>query len=170
QVENSACADVLKIDVLQAVHFIIQGWEEVTAETICNCWCHTNILSVDTNAELYSLSDNIHQTIDLVLEDITNALKDLHIHFANPMSVEEFLSIPEEDVVYEVPKNDQVIEELVKTFKPINLASDDLEEEDSVEILLISISTAIASLETVFMFLLQQDETNEYIKAANLII
>ncbi|CAG8747497.1 12805_t:CDS:2 [Cetraspora pellucida] len=135
KVENGACTDELKIDVLQAYH--------------------TNILFVNTNAKLYSLSDNIHQTLDLVLEDITNALKDFYIYLANLMSVEEFLSISEEDVIYKVFKNDQVIEELVKRFKPVNLASDNSKEEDSVEIFLISINIAIVSLETIFMFLLQ---------------
>ncbi|CAG8710430.1 2402_t:CDS:1, partial [Cetraspora pellucida] len=49
------------------------------------------------------------------------------------------------DVVYKVLKNNQVIKEFVKTFKPVNLASNNSEEEDSIKIPLISISTAIAS-------------------------
>ncbi|CAG8714054.1 9061_t:CDS:2, partial [Cetraspora pellucida] len=121
-VEKSERADGLKMDVLQAIRFIIQGWDEVTAETIRNCWCYTNILSIDTNAKLYSITDNVYQTMDLALDDLTNALEDLCIHFDDPMPVEEFLSIPAEDVVYEIPVNDQVIEELIKTFKPVDLA------------------------------------------------
>ncbi|CAG8672756.1 585_t:CDS:1, partial [Cetraspora pellucida] len=125
-----------------------------------------NILSIDTNAELCSLMDNIHQTEDLTLDDLTNALKDLHIHLTNPMPVEEFLSIPNEDVVYKVSRDDQVIKQLIETFKPVNLSHDDSEEDDSVEIFLISINAAITSLETVCMFLLQQyEEVDEYVKS-----
>ncbi|CAG8778276.1 25189_t:CDS:2, partial [Dentiscutata erythropus] len=130
-VEKSERADGLKMDILQAIHFIIQGWDE-----------------------------HYGQTMDPALDDLTNALEDLCIHFDNPMPVEEFLSIPAEDVVYEIPTNNQVIEELIKTFKPVDLACDDSEDDNSIEIPLISIDIAITSLETVSMFLLQQDEAN----------
>ncbi|CAG8702182.1 3018_t:CDS:2, partial [Dentiscutata heterogama] len=106
-VEKGERADGLKIDVLQAIRFIIQGWDKVAAETIRNCWCYTNILSIDTNTELYSITNNVHQTMDPALDNLTNALEDLHIHFDDPIPVEKFLSIPAEDVVYEIPANDQ---------------------------------------------------------------
>ncbi|CAG8831376.1 9638_t:CDS:2, partial [Cetraspora pellucida] len=137
-VKKGEHANGLKIDILQAICFIIQGWDEVAAKTI----------------------HNVYQTMDLALDDLTNTLEDLCIHFDNPMPVEEFLSISAEDVVYEIPMNDQVIEELIKTFKPVDLACDDSGDDDSIEIPLISIDTVITSLETVSMFLLQQDEAN----------
>ena len=81
------------------------------------------------------------------------------------MQAEEFLNIPEEDVVYEVPKDDQVIEELVYLFKDTNEENMDLDEmDDSDEIPIISPSAAIASLEIVRTFLLQQDNAEEYVK------
>jgi len=71
------------------------------------------------------------------------------------MQAEEFLNIPEEDVVYKVPKDDQVIEELVYLFKDTNEKNMDLDEmDDSDEISIISPSAAIASLEIVRTFLL----------------
>ncbi|CAG8809839.1 7529_t:CDS:1, partial [Dentiscutata erythropus] len=121
---------------------------------------YTNIFSIDTNAELYSSIDNIHQTINLALNDFTNVLEDLHIYLANPMSVEEFFSISAKDVVYEIFKDDQVIEKLIKTFRPVDLTCDNSKNNNSVEIPLISINIAIASLETVYMCLLQQDKAN----------
>ncbi|CAG8710758.1 2870_t:CDS:2, partial [Dentiscutata erythropus] len=136
-VEKGEQADNLKMDVLQAIHYIVQDWEEVTAKTMYN----------------------IYQTVDPVLDDFTNALEDLHIHLSNPMLVEEFLSIPAEDIVYKIPEDNQVIEELIKTFKPVDLTYDD-SEDNSIKISLISLNMAIASLETVCMFLLQQDEAN----------
>ncbi|CAG8793776.1 2456_t:CDS:1, partial [Gigaspora rosea] len=36
EVENGQRAEDLKMNVLQAIHFIIQGWDEVKANTIRN--------------------------------------------------------------------------------------------------------------------------------------
>ncbi|CAB5355904.1 unnamed protein product [Rhizophagus irregularis] len=81
------------------------------------------------------------------------------------MQAEEFLNIPEENVIYEVPKDDQIIEELVYLFKNADKEDIELEEmDDSNESPVISVNTAINSLETVRMFLLQQDNAEEYIK------
>jgi hypothetical protein len=81
------------------------------------------------------------------------------------MQAEEFLNMPKEKIVYEVPKDDKIIEELVYLFKNTDKENMDLEElDDSDEIPVISTSTAIASLETVCTFLLQQDNMEEYLK------
>ncbi|CAB4416043.1 unnamed protein product [Rhizophagus irregularis] len=81
------------------------------------------------------------------------------------MWVDEFLNIPEENVVYKVPKDDQIVEELVYLFKNTDEENMDLEEmDDNNESPVISASTAISCLETVCTFLLQQDNANEYIK------
>ncbi|CAB5386061.1 unnamed protein product [Rhizophagus irregularis] len=106
-VEAGNRAEELRIDVLQAIRFIIQAWDEA----------------------------------------------------------EEFLNIPEENVVYEVPKDNQVIEELVYLFKNTDKKNMDLDEmDDSDEIPIISPSAAISSLEIVRTFLLQQDNAEEYVK------
>ncbi|PKY61605.1 hypothetical protein RhiirA4_486812 [Rhizophagus irregularis] len=47
------------------------------------------------------------------------------------MQAEEFLNIPEENVVYEVPKNDQIIEELIYLFKNADKEDIELEEMDA---------------------------------------
>lgn len=81
------------------------------------------------------------------------------------MQAEEFLNIPEENIVYEIPKDDKIIEELVFLFKNTDKENMDLEEiDDSDEIPVISTSVAIASLETVRTFLLQQNNTEKYLK------
>ncbi|CAG8541697.1 1311_t:CDS:2, partial [Racocetra persica] len=170
QIENGGRADELKMNVLQAIRFIIQSWEEVTAEIIRNCWRHTEILFTDANTNLKNLSD---QTMDLELDeldDLTDALASLHPYLTYPMQVEEFLSIPDEDIVYELPDDDQVITELADTFRTVDLTTDSskqMEDDDSNEVTIITTDTAMKSLETVQTFLLQQDNnTNEYIKAA----
>ncbi|PKK59983.1 hypothetical protein RhiirC2_794010 [Rhizophagus irregularis] len=97
------------------------------------------------------------------INDLADALQSLNLPY--PMQAEEFLNIPEENVIYEVPKDDQIIEELVYLFKNADKEDIELEEmDDSNESPVISVNTAINSLETVRMFLLQQDNAEEYIK------
>src|SRR3954454_14431072 len=43
-VEDGKDIKDLKMDVLQAIQYIIKSWEETTPETIRNCWKHTKIL------------------------------------------------------------------------------------------------------------------------------
>ncbi|CAG8736424.1 19136_t:CDS:2, partial [Dentiscutata erythropus] len=101
-VEKDEYVDELKIDMLKAIQFIIQGWDE---------------------------------TIDPTLDNLINTLEDLHIHLVDPMLVKEFLSISVEDVVYKISKNNQVIKELIKTFRPVDITCDDSEDDNSIEIL-----------------------------------
>ncbi|CAG8728253.1 12097_t:CDS:2 [Cetraspora pellucida] len=103
------------------------------------------------------------------LDDLANALEALHPYLTYPMQVDEFLSISDKDIVYEVSNNNQVITDIVNTFRTADLAAKDLEEiesDDSNEIPIIDTNIELTSLKTVCMFLLQQDnDTNEYIKA-----
>ncbi|CAG8475425.1 7636_t:CDS:2 [Cetraspora pellucida] len=161
RVEDGQRAEELKMNVLQAIHFIIQGWDEVKANAIQNCWYHTRIIAADNNSDLSPLED-FHQTTDPVLNEISDALEALN--FPDSMNVEEFLAISEENVVYEVFSDDQVITELVETFRMNDPADADLEDaDDSLEVPLVSANMAIVSLKTVLTFLLQQDDAETYI-------
>ncbi|CAB5382754.1 unnamed protein product [Rhizophagus irregularis] len=72
---------------------------------------------------------------------------------------------PEEDITYEIFEDDQIITELIDIFKNSYENTEDLDEiDDSDEIVTISTNIALKSLETVNMFLLQQENTEEYIK------
>ncbi|CAG8604768.1 15733_t:CDS:1, partial [Dentiscutata heterogama] len=105
-----------------------------------------------------SLKDQC-QTTDPVLEDALEALD-----FLDSIQVDEFLAIAKENIVYEVPSDDQVITELVKTFRTNNPIVIDLEDaDDSCEIPMVNANMANTSLKTVRMFLLQEEGTEEYI-------
>ena len=69
--------------------------------------------------------------------------------------MKSFLSIPEEDIVYEVPSDDQLMTESSNSLEDV---------DDSTEIAVISASTALQGLETVQAFLLQQENASEYVK------
>ena len=167
QVEAGQQIDLLKINVLQALQYIIKAWEEITAETIRNCWCHTNILPVGISADLKSLSDHVHTAENAISDELCKVFE--KIHLSESMEVEEFLSIPEEDIVYEVPSDDQLMTELVDTFKIAESSNNSEDVDDSTEIAVISASTALQGLETVQAFLLQQENASEYVKMTNIL-
>ena len=83
------------------------------------------------------------------------------------MQVNEFLFMPEENIVYDIPDDDQLIREITEMFKK-DIDEGDVEEmDDSTEITIISASSALKSLENVRLFLLQQDNTGEHIRLLN---
>lgn len=88
------------------------------------------------------------------------------------MEVEEFLTFPDENIVYEIPKDNR---ELANLFATDNLTGEDvfrtenLDEDDSIEVSVITASTALRSLENVKMFLLQQADTSEQIRLVGIL-
>ena len=164
QVEAGQQIGQLKMDVLQAIKYIIKAWEEITAETICHCWWHTGILPENINEDLQNLPDNIHAINDTVLDEICRTLENLNLS----MKVEEFLTVPGEGIVYGVTDNNQIITELAEVFKEEN--SNTIEDaDDSTKVAIISASAASKALETVQTFLIQQENANEYLRHANIL-
>ena len=81
------------------------------------------------------------------------------------MKVKEFLTISKEDDIYEILEDDQIIIELVNTFKSNRNGIENLDDmDDSTEVLTVSINVALKSLENICTFLFQQENANEYIK------
>ena len=167
QVEAGECAQDLKMDVLQAIRYVIQGWNNVTAETIYNCWRHTGILPINTDIELDFPLDDDYEIFD---DELTDALKALN--FSNMMELEEFLTIPEEKIVCEILDDDEIITDLVNNFKKKSNEEEtnNLDEmDDSIEEEVISFNVALESLKKVHTFLLQQEYASKHLKLANTI-
>lgn len=165
QVEAGEHVQDLKMDVLQAIRYVIQGWNNVTAETIYNCWHHTGILPIDTNVELDFSLDNDYEISN---DELTDALKALN--FSNMMELEEFLTIPEEKIVCEILDDDEIITDLVNNFKKKSEDTNNFDEiDDSIEEEVISFSEALKSLKKVHTFLLQQEYASDHLKLANTI-
>ena len=82
------------------------------------------------------------------------------------MEIEEFLTVPEENIVYEIPDSEQIVTELAEILKDEN--SNNLEDADEITVIIAS-STALKSLETVQEFLMQQENTKDQLKCANIL-
>uniref|UniRef100_U9T480 DDE-1 domain-containing protein n=1 Tax=Rhizophagus irregularis (strain DAOM 181602 / DAOM 197198 / MUCL 43194) TaxID=747089 RepID=U9T480_RHIID len=114
QVEVGQLIQDLKMNVLQAIQYIIQSWDEISADTIQNCWNHTEILP--NTFPLYDIyEDNIDDELGKVIEA-------LNLH--NRMQVKEFLTIPDENIMI-VLKDDSTkvetncINEALKSLKTV---------------------------------------------------
>ena len=157
QVEAGQLVQDLKMHVLQAIQYIIKAWEEISVETISNSWHHTKILNNDAL---------LVTTDDQVLNELAETLDALGL--PNAMEIEEFLTLPDENIVYQLPENDQIIVDLANTFRRREGETKNSDEDDdSTEILIISTSTALRNLESVKLFLLQQEGVADQIRSVN---
>jgi hypothetical protein len=108
-----------------------------------------------------TLDDELMPDDELILDDELNkAIKTLRL--PNMMEVKEFLTIPEENIVYEIPDD---ISEFADMFKN-DLTNHPDEIDDSAEIEIICVNKALQGLKTVNSFLLQQENAGEQIKLA----
>ena len=129
-----------------------------------NCWRHTAILPVSVDADLQNLSDNICQTTKPEVDNLCQDLQALHL--LDPMHIDEFLNVPEENNIDEIPPMDETIEELIHAFKN---APNEEGTDDSMEAPIIKAHTALESMETVYTFLLQQEDTGDMVEHINAI-
>src|SRR6266542_1839326 len=151
------------MNVLQAIQYIIQSWDEVITKTIQNCWYHTEIILDNNN--IIDEANDINETDDLILDEkLYDAIKTLRLF--NAMKVKEFLIILKKDDVYEILEDDQIIIELVNTFKSNRNGIENLDDmDDSTEVLTVSINVILKRLENIRTFLFQQEDENEHIKS-----
>ena len=99
--------------------------------------------------------------------DLTQMLTTLNL--PNQIPIEEFLSNPEEEIIYEVPENDKIIEKLIEIYKKQPEAPADIneEEDDSTEPVIISANETSKNLEIVHVYLLQQENSKEQLRQVN---
>ncbi|CAG8547800.1 1700_t:CDS:2, partial [Dentiscutata heterogama] len=162
--EEAISANYAKIDEILPIlkekcnQYSLECWKEVTAKIIKNCWRKTVILPIS--------ADSIQSRNDPVCDKLIEVLNSLS--FPNTIEVDEFLNIPDKNIIYEVSDN-KVIEELVNIFNSegTNESSemDNSDELDnSIELPIISATAALENLKSIRLFLLQQDEVNKQLK------
>ncbi|CAB5307298.1 unnamed protein product [Rhizophagus irregularis] len=119
QVEVGQLVQDLKMNVLQAIQYIIQSWDEISADTIQNCWNHTEILP-----NTFPLDDIYEDNIN---DELGKVIEAFNLH--NRMQVKEFLTILDENMISE----DQIISEIARLFKSGLDADHPDEVDDSTE-------------------------------------
>ncbi|CAJ0921219.1 14144_t:CDS:2 [Entrophospora sp. SA101] len=133
---------VAKLNVLEAILFIKTAWrDDVTINTIANCWKHTGIIKFDNNEET-------EQEGDEIIPDIEKNITALR----TPMRTEDFLNPVEENEIEE-PVDEETIVQLIQ--EEVNENQNE-EDDEGNELPVISAKEGLEALEKVMTFLLQQ--------------
>jgi hypothetical protein len=151
------------ITIKHAIKYTTKAWENVTSQTIINCWKKTAILPLDVDEnsiEIQSATSFLDSSKNNDENDLQSLINELD--FANPLSGTEYLSIDE------VEKNDNDnYEDLSNEEEIISMLKLNEEEEDDddniKEIPLVSSQDALLAIENVNLFVEQQfkEFTNE---------
>lgn len=150
-----------KLNVLNAIKFIVRAWREVSSETISNCFRHTRILpTTQIDEELDLNDDDYNNNDDELMEEMHADIEALH--FRTVMDLEEYINHPEEKESNEV-LNDEEILALITNLEPEKTKGDeeenesDEEEDDSTEMRQITHHEALSAVEVLEQYLMQQD-------------
>ncbi len=93
--------------------------------------------------------DKIYDDNLMLDNKLTNAIEVLNLF--NKMQLKEFLTIPDKDIVYEIPN----LSEIADLFKKKSNENDSDKVDDNVKAESICINRVMQSLKTVHIFLLQ---------------
>ncbi|RWS21547.1 Pdc2p-like protein, partial [Leptotrombidium deliense] len=105
-----------KLDMLSAIRFVINSWNEVTVETVINCWRKTKLIDINCDA----VNDN-NIDLNLLIEDLTK------LRTENIMDANEYINIPEERETEQVMS----VEDIISGQDFINLENESSDDDTS---------------------------------------
>jgi len=152
-----------KINIKESIDYLADAWENVTEETIHNCWIKTGILPSSTNEDVTDAMQAQQENIDDEVADINQIIRELNtaensrgVALANAIN-DYFLDL-EEEIPTEDVLNDDDIVKLVQEELHNEINENDSEEEETH----ISLGDALKSIQIWIKFFEQQksDEFN----------
>ena len=153
-----------KINIKEAIDYLVDAWKQVTEETIHNCWKKTGILPSSTDEDIgnatqiqQNSADHEEVKINQIIEEIEKLNDDpYNALLKNALTdyFQELEEVPTEDIL----NDDDIIQLVQKEIHEDDDTNDDSEEEP----MLISPNEALKSLQTWITFFDQQpiDEFN----------
>jgi hypothetical protein len=169
---ESGVEDPAKINVLQAIYLITEAWENITVETIKNCWRHTGILPDEHHARLFpdrqpfihGLGDAQNQEGQPALPEVQGALREARDAIQNGLENDaRFQELARDYLEEEDPTEteevieDQRIVELVKNSDTETMSETTNADCDESEHI-ISITTAKQHLNDLLKFIYAQPQ------------
>ena len=111
------------INIKNAIIFSKQAWDEISAETIINCWTKTGLIDSDNFEHvIVSKDENTNDIDEIIIKIITE----------NPLSANEYIDVENDLFNTETELNvDTIIE---KVLQSKNDEDDDVEAIDTDEI------------------------------------
>jgi len=108
---NEYGIDPVEIDIKKCIKYVAQAWDNITQETIENCWLKANILPKMDENEIdlddYHADTRIYSMHTKELEEIQVLIDKLD--FENPFSAEEFIQFDNLEITTEIPSNEEIL-------------------------------------------------------------
>ena len=151
-----------KINIKEAINYLADAWENVTKETIINCWIKTGILPTSSSEDINDATELQQEIIDEEMANIDQIIKELDVKTDSHAAlladaINEFLLNLDENIPTEEILSDEDIVKLIQEE-----ASDENNDDSDEEPELVSFNDALKSLKTWMTFFEQQplDEFN----------
>jgi hypothetical protein len=142
--------EMAKVSIKDAIYFLADSWNQITPETIHNCWTHVGIV----DAELPLLPSNINVESD-IHTDITYLINQLDIDPEIRMSTEQFLEMDSAVASHETMSDVEIVEEVLRRFNPL---PPEIDSEDEITPLPMTAMQGKEMLEGALLWCEQQDE------------
>ena len=148
--------DIWKIDQLEGMHLAEEAWRYISAETIKNCWAHTEIISPrgPDGRPLLSpgpVADQLHATDPAAkaIEKLREATSKLNIRCIaekDRMSLKEIIEVPGEEVTEQEWTEDDIVEQTRAVFQDSNGVEEDAGESDGDDDPLMTPTQALSAM------------------------
>ena len=153
-----------KVNIKEAIDYLADAWENVTDETILNCWVKTGILPSSTEDDIAGATQIQQSVLNHEIADTNKIINDLGTESENPSAtllasaLNDFSYDLEEDIPTEDILDENDIIKLIQ--EEMNNENDNLDDSED-EPVLVSLDNATKSLQTWITFF-EQQETDEF--------
>ncbi len=162
--EESEDINKKKVNIKEAIDYLVDAWDNVISKTIFNCWIKTEILSSSTEDDIADVTRTQQNVLNHEIADINKIIDDLNIESENPFAtlltniLNDFFCNLEKDIPTEDILDENDIIKLIQ--EEMDSENDNLDDSED-EPVLVFLDDATKSLQTWITFFKQQ-ETDEF--------
>jgi hypothetical protein len=148
-----------KVNIKEAVDYLADAWENVSSDTIFNCWVKTGILPSTNDNDIANATQIQQDILDNEVGDTNQFIEDLGAASDKPLAasladaLNDFCDLKEEILTEDVLNENDIIKLIQEEMNEEKDNSDDSEDD----LVLVSLDDAIKSLQTWVTFFEQQE-------------
>ena len=140
-----------RLNIKEAIDFTVEAWENVTSQTIINCWRKTRIVPADEwdwpNSDMY---DEENARLEADIEELISSIP---IDRTQVMTANDYINFDDLFQTEEVVVDEEaIIEEICQVS-----GSEDNDEDSDIEVEKISHSVALKQCKLLLQYVEQQD-------------
>ncbi|GES98541.1 tigger transposable element-derived protein 6-like [Rhizophagus clarus] len=148
-----------KVNIKEAVDYLADAWENVSGDTIFNCWVKTGILPSTTDNDIADATQVQQAILNKDVADTNQIIEDLGAESDDPLAdslanaLNDFCDLDEEIPTKNILNENDIIKLIQEEMNEENDNSDDSENKP----VLVSLDDATKSLQTWVTFFKQQE-------------